>query len=168
LESLTSKGNHDEYLLNFWKQKQLGIEVNLKSSHQGIAEALSEKEWQYIESLPYWITIPEQKIIVVHAGLVPGVQLEKQKLFDLTHMRNITNGEASEDGKVGTAWTDHWNGPDLIIYGHDAMRGLCVRDHSIGLDTGCCYGDKLTAFIYPSKEIVQVNAKMQYAQKTNV
>ena len=33
-----------------------------------------------------------------------------------------------------------------------------------GLDTGCCFGGKLTAFILETKEIVQVSAKKTYHQ----
>ena len=45
-------------------------------------------------------------------------------------------------------------------YGHDAVRGLGVSPFSIGLDTGCCYGGKLTALVMPGREVVQVDAEV--------
>ncbi|KAK4331207.1 Metallophos domain-containing protein [Rhodotorula toruloides] len=36
-----------------------------------------------------------------------------------------------------------------IVYGHWAGQGLQVHDHSIGLDTGCVYGRRLSALVVP-------------------
>ncbi|KAI0951315.1 hypothetical protein AcW1_008385 [Taiwanofungus camphoratus] len=37
--------------------------------------------------------------------------------------------------------------PSTIVYGHAATRGLDVKRWSIGLDTGCLYGRRLTALV---------------------
>ncbi|BGP43782.1 hypothetical protein JCM10449v2_007839 [Rhodotorula kratochvilovae] len=36
-----------------------------------------------------------------------------------------------------------------VVYGHWAGQGLQVQDHSIGLDTGCVYGRRLSALVVP-------------------
>ncbi|GJN94105.1 hypothetical protein Rhopal_007179-T1 [Rhodotorula paludigena] len=36
-----------------------------------------------------------------------------------------------------------------VLYGHWAGQGLQVQDHSIGLDTGCVYGRRLSALVVP-------------------
>ena len=48
---------------------------------------------------------------------------------------------------------------NIEIYGHGAVRGLRVSPFSIGVDTGCCYGGKLTALVMPGREVVQVDAE---------
>jgi len=71
----------------------------------------------------------------------------------------------------GKPWADVWNGtmsrcagyessaqvggdlpcyPSTVVYGHTASRGLDVHRWTIGLDTGCVYGRKLTALILDS------------------
>ena len=51
----------------------------------------------------------------------------------------------------------------MVIYGHDARRGLVDRrPHTLGLDTGCVYGGCLTGFVIESGEILQVNAARSY------
>lgn len=37
--------------------------------------------------------------------------------------------------------------PSTVVYGHAATRGLDVKRWSMGLDTGCLYGRKLTALV---------------------
>ena len=52
---------------------------------------------------------------------------------------------------IGEPWYNYWTGP-FVIYGHDAVRGLTKNTNSYGIDTGCCYGEKLTACIITNSE----------------
>ncbi|KAF9223654.1 Metallo-dependent phosphatase [Gyrodon lividus] len=37
--------------------------------------------------------------------------------------------------------------PSMVLYGHAAARGLDVKRWSVGIDTGCAYGRRLTAVV---------------------
>ncbi|KAF9243515.1 Metallo-dependent phosphatase-like protein [Melanogaster broomeanus] len=37
--------------------------------------------------------------------------------------------------------------PSMVLYGHAAARGLDVKRWSVGIDTGCTYGRRLTALV---------------------
>ena len=44
---------------------------------------------EWLKELPYTISVPSRGIIVVHAGLVPGVPLNAQHPYELLTMRNV-------------------------------------------------------------------------------
>ena len=58
-------------------------------------ERLSQRDVQYLADTPFSLSIPSHGVIVVHAGLVPGVPLEDQKLYDLIEVRFINPNEWS-------------------------------------------------------------------------
>lgn len=43
----------------------------------------SKAEIDYMQNTPFSLSIPSHNCIVVHAGMVPGIPLEEQELFDL-------------------------------------------------------------------------------------
>jgi len=61
----------------------------------------------------------------------------------MTKIRSLTADGKPLESKEGTPWVTKWKGPELVIFGHDAVAGLQLTQKAIGLDTGCCYGNKV-------------------------
>jgi aryl carrier-like protein len=160
------RGNHDEHCLKWWDAKLAGDELpELRPAHQRVADALEEEDWRWLAALPLWVELPEQDTLVVHAGLLPDLPLEEQEPHDLMNMRSILgDGTASTSYEEGTPWAERWPGPRLVVFGHDAVRGLQNRAHAVGLDTGCVYGGWLTGLWVPTRDLVSVPARATYAQ----
>ncbi|PIU78067.1 MAG: metallophosphatase [Nitrospirae bacterium CG06_land_8_20_14_3_00_70_43] len=59
-------------------------------------------------------------------------------------------------------WDHHYRGVRTVVFGHWARRGLVVDERLRGLDTGCCYGGRLTAWIAEEDRLVQVDAARCY------
>ena len=157
------RGNHDHHVLT-WRRKRAEAPP-LKPHHQRVADTLTEADWRYLEGLPLILRMPDLRVFVVHAGFVPGVPLSEQRAEHLLNLRSITpEGRPSKRVSDGKPWGTTWNGPDEVIFGHDAMRGLQQHRHATGLDTGCVYGRELTALILPERRLVQVTAKRAYAE----
>lgn len=104
--------------------------------------------------------------VVVHAGLDPSINtLENQVPYMVMTMREIgKNNIPTPDDGVGEQWATVWNTNQkrltldntMIYYGHDSSKGLNLKDYTFGLDTGCVYGNQLTAINIRTKELTQV------------
>jgi Calcineurin-like phosphoesterase len=155
-------GNHDAKVLSLETSFETSREA--PTTHQKVAESLGPKDWAYLTALPLWLRLPELGVVVVHAGLVPGVALEAQRRNCLLNLRSITkDGMPSTKVREGRAWASLWRGPEHVVFGHDAVRGLQQYDLATGLDTGCVYGRRLTALVLPERRLVSVPARSVYA-----
>jgi bis(5'-nucleosyl)-tetraphosphatase (symmetrical) len=160
-------GNHDWTLLDIHSRIASGEIQPFNKKHARdpfvrIARELPDVCLRYLSSLPHVLKIPQYNLMVVHAGINPSYPLHQQSIRDLTHIRRLemdpeTQSFVSyEGGSSGEQWATQWRGPETIIFGHDARRGLQVEPHAYGLDTGCCYGGNLTGLLFPGAKLVSV------------
>ena len=158
------RGNHDQHCLKWWNAKQAGEPLPvLKPHHQQVCATIDEAHWRWLAALPLSLELPEYETIVVHAGMMPGVGLSDQEPYDLMNMRSIdADGRPSKYYEDGAPWASVWGGPQLIVFGHDAIRGLQEYPYAIGLDTGCVYGGSLSALLLPERRIVSVRARREW------
>ena len=174
------RGNHDDSCL-FAREKRDADRTRgdtpAADDKYSYTDSFSAEDLLYLRNLPYTLSLPSHKAIVVHAGLVPGVPLDKQDLAGMYTQRNLVPCGTScgddlagmytwSDGtKKGVPWAGEWpSDQPHVFFGHDAKRGLQQHTHATGLDTGCCYGKKLSAMILPERRLVQVPAREVYAQ----
>ena len=154
LQAISVRGNHDEAVLRFRRGEPT------RKHHEQVAKTLTEADWGYLQRMPTWLDLPELDTLIVHAGLVPGIAVEKQSPEDLITMRSIDDdGRASKRVDAGLPWASRWQGPRHVVFGHDAIRGLQQWPKATGLDTGCVYGRRLTALVLPEKRLVSVPSR---------
>lgn len=207
INAMCVRGNHDDILIEYYEEVILQMPKRKKSHHikreyVEIAESLSEEEWNYLVSCPFYLKLdvphphhhpqPSSEIVVVHGGFDPSVpNLDQQDPFIMMNIRNVvfSEGEAipSKEQNVGIPWVDTWNFTaerGTVVFGHDAVRGIqfkldyysqqpinsiedspeqdVLKLSALGLDTGCCYGGMLSAWVLPENRIVQVKAHEIY------
>ena len=185
------RGNHDNAAL----EAALGDADRMAKERYAWVKDLTDQDVDWLASLPYTIRIPKEMIsrqskndvLVVHAGLIPNVEMDEQDIKTMLTVRNLTptyhdvrskdpntttqtkykyyNPEATEQNPIPVAKT--WVGPELVIFGHDAKRGIQIEEHAIGLDSGCVYGNKLTGIVFPEKELVSIEALKAYSPIKN-
>jgi serine/threonine protein phosphatase 1 len=147
-------GNHEQLLLNFMREGApdedimnfiynggnftLGSYANNKGEYE-----IPHSHQQFFTSLKLFFTIGNY--FFVHAG-VP----------------NLSLSQMSEENKQDLLWirtsffesTFAWE--KLIIHGHTPVKKVEITPRRINLDTGCVYGNKLTAMGLPSFFIYDV------------
>lgn len=171
------KGNHDYKFEKWWKSVGSKADVYGKQPHY---TQFSDEDVNYIARMSPYIKLEKENTIVVHAGMRAGISLDRQTKDDLYYIRYIDSNSAfvslRKINKLGSKkaadahfWTEFWRGPENIIYGHNVhseevplIEEVAPGVTCYGLDTGCCFGGKLTAMILETKEIVQVQAKKIY------
>jgi nitrite reductase/ring-hydroxylating ferredoxin subunit len=165
LDARGARGNHDERVLRHANAIDGGeVSPDRRGPHAEIARSLDARDWAVLRSLRLWWRLPAHDALVVHAGLVPWLPLERQDPKQLMNIRTLqADGSGSSRADAGPLWAESWKGPELVLFGHHAMRGLQRHPFAIGLDTGCVYGGALSACILPEREIVSVPARRAYA-----
>ncbi len=89
------RGNHEDRLLA-WRHRH----EPLGPDHARVASALSDDEWGMLEALPMWLDLPEHGIRIVHAGVVPGQDVETTEPQALLKMRTLdARGRWSSDAR---------------------------------------------------------------------
>ncbi|MEB2313283.1 MAG: metallophosphoesterase [Sorangiineae bacterium] len=143
-------GNHEERLLAARaarRRDQPG--PRLSPSHARVLAELGDDDWSFLSALPLELELPEHGVRVVHAGVVPGIPFAEQEPWLITHIRSLDgHGRPTERwGKV--PWGARYAGPPHVVFGHNAQRAPQLHADATGLDTGCVYGNRLTALVLP-------------------
>ena len=151
-------GNHERALL-FYLQGRKHPYSGFRELRKKMKPAITQ--WiDWLDNLPAYIESTD--FMVVHAGLQPGTHPKNTDRRILTTIRTWDGVGESLNRQDNPPWFDLYHGKKLIIFGHWAKLGLIVRDNVIGLDSGCVYGNSMSAIILPERRIVQVKAKKIY------
>lgn len=146
-------GNHEQTFLNFYFHRRdsdlfyfNGGDTTIESyglveTTEGKKINVPENHLEFFKSLlPYYET---DDYIFVHAGIRSGIPMEKQSVDDLTWIRHAFIRSFHDFGKI-------------VVFGHTPLPDPLVQPNKIGIDTGACYGGKLTCVVLPETRIIQV------------
>ena len=156
-ENVYLKGNHDAWLLSFLEDYDAGPswfatggQATLISYGVGLVDGGSEKErlekaqrelkeflppshLQFLERLALWHV--EGDYLFVHAGIKPGVGIEKQVESDLLWIREEFLDSERDHGF-------------RVVHGHSVTDNPDIQRNRIGIDTGAFATNRLTSIVF--------------------
>jgi diadenosine tetraphosphatase ApaH/serine/threonine PP2A family protein phosphatase len=149
-------GNHDRAILRHWLREK----KSHKKMHKRARKELKPERARYLAylaSLPPMIDLGTH--LVVHAGIRPGVPLSEQAIEDLTELRTLG---ADRTSREGLPWYEVYDGRQIVLFGHWPSDEPRRARRALGLDTGCVYGYRLTAYVVEADQFVSVRARRAY------
>ncbi len=156
--AIVVRGNHEDRLLSWHRamnaraRGEFALAPDLGRLHTEIAQSLREEDWALLEETPVTHLLEENRTLVVHAGLVPGIPIESQDPGMMMRIRSVgVRGEARDHGGA-IPWGARWVGPPHVVFGHAASLDAQVHPWATGIDTGCVYGGYLTAMVLRDHE----------------
>ena len=160
-------GNHEhgfvrcvDRMLNHTRRRaERGRPARRHNCHGIQYDLVSAAELAWLHGRPLSVPLPELGVLLVHAGLRPGVPLRAQRTQDLLTIRSLAPDGRASSLSGNESWASRWAGPEHVIFGHDARRRLQRHRFATGIDTGVVYGGQLSALVLPGRQLVQVAAK---------
>jgi serine/threonine protein phosphatase 1 len=152
------RGNHEQMMIDallgdpgdvmHWRSN--GGDATLKS--WGITPSSPVQDWlriitpdeeQFLHKLPHYHQI--DGYVFVHAGLRPGVELERQSFEDMLWIRQ---GFLDHAGPVLPGR------PDIaVVHGHTPEAEFVLTAHRLGIDTGAVMGGRLTCAVLQDRTV---------------
>lgn len=197
--AIVVRGNHEQKLIE-WRQSGPGLRrapsappargappllappvPTIPKLHRDVARTLRPVDWTILENSPFHVEFPEHALVVVHAGIVPGVPLEHQRPETMMRIRTVRASSARALGLTprGKAlspefaphgsggghllWGACWQGPPHVVFGHNAAPGIQIHPWATGLDSGCVYGGRLTALVLAPRQRVPQSERARRA-----
>ncbi|KAA8498130.1 Bis(5'-nucleosyl)-tetraphosphatase PrpE, asymmetrical [Porphyridium purpureum] len=161
------RGNHDHEVIRWREAVMRGARPPIVSvEHSRFARGMSEEDFEWFRSAPWYISSTCLGHVFVHAGMIPGVEMWEQNPRLMMNMRSILpDGVVTAKHVSKHGWARLWRGPLKVVFGHDALRGLQQHEFAVGLDTGCVYGGRLSALLLPENRLISVKAQRSYIQQ---
>ena len=161
--ALCVEGNHDNKFARWLSGANVKPAHGLQASIDQMAgedPAFRAQVRMYIGSLPPYLWLQGGALVVAHAGLkqdMIGKAGGKVRSFALY---GETTGETDGFGSpVRLNWALAHAGETAIVYGHVAAPEVQAVNNTWCIDTGCCFGGRLTALRWPERELVSMPAR---------
>jgi Calcineurin-like phosphoesterase len=102
-------------------------------------------------------------LVCTHAGIKDEfIGKQSHEISDFCRYGD-TEGLDETGRPIRKDWTIHHKSNLAIVWGHDPKPQPLLNNNTINIDQGVVFGGELTAFRYPEKEFVAVQALREYS-----
>ncbi len=161
-------GNHDDKLCRYLNGNKVKLVHGLDVTAEQLATASEEfkkEAYEFFAHLPTHIIFNNGNLVVAHAGLRAELHGKTGGYVWQACLYGETTGKNDDDGLPQRLnWTLDYTSETLVVYGHTPILEATWSNNTLNIDTGCTFGGKLTAFRYPERELVSIDALAKYAE----
>lgn len=163
-------GNHCNKLYRYFSGNSVKLNHGLETT---IAEYdfLDSKSQKIIkhhfmklyDCSPLYLKLLEVGVVVAHAGIKASYIGRTDQKVQSFVLYGDTTGKTQSDGKpVRRDWAQNYKGELWIVYGHTPVLNPRFLNHTVNIDTGCVFGNTLTAFQIPEEKTHSVSSQQPF------
>jgi len=161
-------GNHENKLVRALNGRNVKINHGLGESLEQLDSETPEFKEEmrvFMDGLISHYVMDMGKLVVAHAGISEDMQGRSSGAVRSFCLYGETTGESDEFGlPVRFDWAREYRGQAKVVYGHTPVLDAEWVNGTICIDTGCVFGGKLSALMYPEMELVEVAALEVYCE----
>ncbi len=163
-------GNHDVKFERWLNGRNVKVSHGLAETiaqMDGVPPAFRNEVKTFLDNLisHYWLD--GGKLVVAHAGIKEEMIGRSSGAVREFCLYGETTGETDEFGlPLRHNWAADYRGATTVVYGHTPVLEPEWLNNTICIDTGGCFGGKLTALRWPEKVLVSVPAARTYMEPT--
>jgi protein phosphatase len=166
-QALAVPGNHDVKFLRWLQGHNVRLTHGLDLTAAQFAKTSARFRSavrEFIASLRSHVWLDAGRLVVAHAGIREDMIGRDSGAVREFCIYGDTDGDKDETGLViRYNWAAHYRGQTTVVYGHTPVAEPEWLNNTVCIDTGCCFGGRLTALRWPEREIVSVAARAVYA-----
>lgn len=152
-------GNHEYRFLCYKKMLEYRGEIDFYVDE--VFWQLNREDFAYLFLLPFYIRIAN--LTILHGGITNEMNLSlalQEELVQTLCVRYLSKKEHVQKGEQiqnGPLWSEVYDGHEgFVVYGHHPFLKPRIDNFAIGIDTGCVYGNMLTAAVFEYADFVDV------------
>ena len=155
-------GNHDIRLAEALRGEPVEPGHGLEASLEQLAAesvAVRDEVAEFLAGLPGHLVLDDGRLIVAHAGLEDHHHGSDASAARDAAIHGAYTGDFDDRAMpVRDDWASGYGGAAAVVQGHTPVAEVEWFNNTICIDTGCVFGDRLTALRWPERELVSVSA----------
>lgn len=166
-------GNHCNKLYRYFLGNNVQIRYGLETTvdeylalNQRNRKKIRNQFMTLYEKAPLYLDLKEANTVIAHAGIKEAfIGRTDKKVRSFVLYGDVTGASHADGRPIRGDWAQNYHGQAWIVYGHTPVLEPRKVNNTINIDTGCVFGNKLTAFRLPEKETVSVNSRQHFVSE---